>query len=209
MIDITTTITKIAFLMIFVIGFVIIKFMPLILSLWIGSIIPEYTAQFCTLAIVLILITSLSLPTETIIFATGKIRNYQIVISLILLLNFLLSWGVLSFGWSPISVIIIKCLVEVVVLLTRIGFVKAKIGYPFFKYLSQILTTSILFVGYIYIVMYLLDYLLSIEQTLQGMVSYVLLYIPIVATGCWFLYLKKNQRTKIMTFAKKRLLRSK
>lgn len=62
-----------------------------ILKLWLGKY-PDHTASICTLIIIGALIECLSGPLWVSIFATGKIKTYQIVISSILLLNIPLSY---------------------------------------------------------------------------------------------------------------------
>lgn len=97
-----------------------------ILKLWLG-IIPEYCASFCRLILIFSLIDSLSAPFWMTIQATGRIRNYQIVISVILILNLFFSYATLYLGYSPISVFAVKIALGLLSLFVRIYFLMSEI----------------------------------------------------------------------------------
>lgn len=59
-----------------------------ILNVWLVTV-PEYTVTFVRLVLVLTLFESLSNPLVTAMLATGKIRNYQLVVGGLQMLNFL------------------------------------------------------------------------------------------------------------------------
>ena len=58
------------------------------------------------------------------IFATGKIKKYQIILSVFIFSSIILSYFSLYFGGSPESVLWIRVGINVLVLLIRVYFVK-------------------------------------------------------------------------------------
>ena len=66
------------------------------------------------------MIEAIAAPLYMTIQATGKIKEYQIVVSCILLLNIALAYICLKIGLSPITVVIIRCVVSFVLLLYRV-----------------------------------------------------------------------------------------
>jgi O-antigen/teichoic acid export membrane protein len=78
--------SKISFLLIFTPALLMIINSPLILELWLKNV-PEYTVQFTRLILVCCIIDGISNPYNTGIMASGKIRNYQIAISIVFCLD--------------------------------------------------------------------------------------------------------------------------
>lgn len=89
-----------------------------ILYIWLKHS-PKYTAVFIVLSLVCMLIGSLSTPLITAQNATGNVRNYQLVVGGILLLNLPLSFCALRLGFDAEIVIYVAILVEVLALVAR------------------------------------------------------------------------------------------
>ena len=109
-----------------------------ILMIWLGEV-PEYTVSLIILGLIFCLIDCLHGPLWTSMQATGKIRNYQIWISLILLLNVPLTYLALKLGFSPNSILIIQIIVSFCTLIVRLFF---SWRYAFLKisdYLKRVL----------------------------------------------------------------------
>lgn len=199
MMRITSSISKFSFLLIFAIGFIIMNFISVILSIWIGPGYPPYTAVFCVLVIVQVLIVSLALPIDTVMLATGKIRSYQIALSCVISLHFFLSLLFLSLGCRPSTVLLIKCIVEVMVLSVRLIYLKRKIGYPLTTYCRNIIIPALGIVLLSCSFMALLSLFISFEQNISGILIFSALYIPFLGLLCWFTYLNKWQRNHLIT----------
>lgn len=73
-----------------------------ILQLWLGRV-PEYAASFIYLLIIDALITSLVAGINNLIFASGRIKAYQIIINTIRLLSILGAYLLLKSGGKPAS----------------------------------------------------------------------------------------------------------
>ncbi len=90
-----------------------------ILNLWLKEI-PEHTIAFTQLALIAAIITSLSSPLITAQNATGNVRNYQIIVGGIQLLNLPISYLMLKTGYEAEIVFQIAILIEIIALLTRL-----------------------------------------------------------------------------------------
>ena len=90
-----------------------------ILSLWLKDV-PPYTIEFTQLILVAMLISSISRPLITAQNATGKVRNYQIVVGGVELLNLPLSYVCLSIGMFPTSVVLVSIFVNILSLGARL-----------------------------------------------------------------------------------------
>lgn len=99
--------SKLSYYIMMVIALPIIINLDYILKLWLGEY-PNHTASICSLIIIGALIECLSGPLWVSIFATGKIKTYQIVISSILLLNIPLSYFGGLLNMKPEVIFIIR-----------------------------------------------------------------------------------------------------
>ena len=94
-----------------------------ILKLWLGTY-PEYTVNFVRLTLVVSAIDILSNTLINLQTATGKIRNYQLVVGGMLMMNFPLSYLCLKLGFSPVTVYIVAIVVAVCCLFLRLLFLR-------------------------------------------------------------------------------------
>ncbi|MFD2889962.1 lipopolysaccharide biosynthesis protein [Chitinophaga cymbidii] len=87
--------------------------MPFVLKLWLHNI-PEHTVVFCRLIIIASLINQLSSGLQIAVHAVGRIKKYQVIISILLLLNLPGSWLLLRAGFPPFTVMVFAIFVEVI-----------------------------------------------------------------------------------------------
>jgi O-antigen/teichoic acid export membrane protein len=88
-----------------------------LLQAWLGTV-PPYTAIFCQLMIVDALIGSLNAGIPTVVQATGKIKNFQIILSTTSLMSLPIAYLLFKAGYPPYSIqfaFISTALVNVVV----------------------------------------------------------------------------------------------
>lgn len=89
-----------------------------ILKLWLGEC-PEYASGFCCLMMLYFLVDSMQAPLWMLIFATGKVRIYQIWSGAITLLNIPLAWYLLAIGFSAYWVFIVRLGLNIIIGLVR------------------------------------------------------------------------------------------
>lgn len=90
-----------------------------LLGIWLKEI-PDNTVVFVQLAIIATLTASISAPLVTAQNATGKVRDYQLVVGGVLLLNLPLSYIGLKFGLPAESVFVIAIFIEILCLIARV-----------------------------------------------------------------------------------------
>ena len=86
-----------------------------VLNLWLKKV-PVYAVEFSQLTLVEMLISALSKPLITAQNATGNVRNYQIVVGGVELLNLPFSYLCLYLGMNPTSVVWVSIFVSVLFL---------------------------------------------------------------------------------------------
>lgn len=92
--------TRFSFYITILIAFPILINLDNILKVWL-KIVPDNTASFIRLIVLYIFVDILSQPMLRMINATGQVKRYQIGISIIMFLNFPLSYILLKWNFGP------------------------------------------------------------------------------------------------------------
>lgn len=118
-----------------------------ILTIWLKQY-PEHTINFVRLTLLFSLSEILSSTLVYLQLATGKIRNYQLTIGSITLLNFPLSYIALKLGFPPESPIIIGISISALCMIIRLFFLQKTASLSIRSFLTNVclnvITVSIL-----------------------------------------------------------------
>ncbi|QHI27677.1 lipopolysaccharide biosynthesis protein [Acinetobacter haemolyticus] len=126
-------------------------YMEYILKLWLGGVLPEAVSFFAKVVILVAIIEALSGPLWMSAHARGNIKNYQIVVSIILLFNLPLTYSFLKTTESVELAFMSTVLISFILLIYRyIYFFKGRLvdkclTYNYFKSLFLVF----LFIGLI------------------------------------------------------------
>ena len=114
-----------------------------ILYVWLGQI-PEHTILFTRLVLVLTLCDIISQMLITAQLATGKIRNYQIVVGGILLMNFPISYLLLYLGFEPEITLVVAIIISQLCLVARLWFLKTMVQLPVMQFIKTVYIKAII-----------------------------------------------------------------
>lgn len=110
-----------------------------ILIIWL-KIVPDYCAIFCSLLLMATLINSISGPLWMSIFASGNIKRYQVLLSIVYLLQIPAILICFAVGLPPYYAIIIKVVAACVILIVRLYFNKINVsGFELRTYIRTVL----------------------------------------------------------------------
>lgn len=109
-----------------------------ILKIWLKEV-PEYTAIFCRLILILLSTEALTAPLWMSVQATGKIRSYQILMACLIFLNFPIAYVALAIGLPVYSVWCVRILVNIFVIGARCIYMKKKLDFPLFLYFKKVM----------------------------------------------------------------------
>lgn len=124
-----------------------------ILSVWLGNI-PEYLISLVRVVTLYVLIDCISGPFVTVVYAVGKLKRYQITISIIILFNLALAFILVYFN-SPLYVVVMARLSSTAILLAyRLGIVGNIINFNvkdfLIKVLFRLFITSLVSFSFVY-----------------------------------------------------------
>ena len=101
-----------------------------LLHIWLGDY-PQYSSEFCNLSLGYIYLEAISAPLWMLIYSNKNIKRYQIIISSVYFLNIILSWILLFLKYPPYNIMIIRCFVDIILVIIRLIYCKKLL--PTFK----------------------------------------------------------------------------
>jgi O-antigen/teichoic acid export membrane protein len=111
--------SRMAFYLLLLMALPIIFNAELLLQVWLEDV-PEHAVLFVQLFLMFALSEALSLPLITAMLATGKIRNYQLAVGGVQLLNIPLSYLCLKFGAVPEITVVVAIIISQICLFVRL-----------------------------------------------------------------------------------------
>ena len=138
MIDLVCMSTKCSYFLMLIFCIPILKNLRYILHLWLGYI-PDFTVSFLTFTLLESLVQSLGNPMLYGILATGKIRTYEILLSIIYILSLPLSYIVLKQGAPMIGAYVVTLTLTTAVHFLLVIQSKMTYGYSLKDYLLRVM----------------------------------------------------------------------
>lgn len=167
-----------------------------ILSLWLG-IVPEHSVLFVRLALIFAMSESISSPLVTAMLATGKIRNYQIVVGGLQMLNLPISYVLLRIGCIPETVMIVAIGLSQCCLAARLVMLRTMIGLSARKYLREVYLNVILVTTAAAVLPILTSVIL--EESFLNFVIIALISLITAAISIFYIGFNKNERDFAVT----------
>ena len=196
--------SRFSFLLLFVVVCPIMFNIDCLLKMWLKQV-PDDSGIFCIFLLVWSLLESLMAPLWTSVNATGKIRNYHLVMNPIILSVIGISYVALKLGYPAYSVVLIKCFVDVILLLVRMLFARRLIGLPIKKFVLEslfpITCVSIISIIPLFVVRKCVED--AFARLLIGFPIFLLFYVFLVLT----IGLTKNERGKVLPFIRGKISR--
>lgn len=167
---------RLSFYMLLLLSLPILVNTHYILVLWL-KIVPEHAVFFVQLILIFALSESISQPLITAMLATGKIRNYQIIVGGLQMMNLPISYILLRLGYFPEVVIVIAICISQCCLAARLILLRGMIGLSITKYLKNVYL-NIIIVSIIAVILPLI----SAYYIKESFISFIL--ISLIAVIC-------------------------
>lgn len=147
----------------------------------------------------MLLCEAIATPLYMIVQATGKIKIYQLVVFCILLLNLIMSFIVLKIGYSPVSVVVIRCLTSLFLFCYRLFIVSKILEFQILTYIKDVLF-KIIVVSLLNLILLTIVKLCNFSSLSIVFISVIISVLTIYICG-----INKVERTEILNIIKKRV----
>lgn len=157
-----------------------------ILTLWL-KIVPDHAVLFVQLVLVFAMSESISNPLITAMLATGRIRNYQLVVGGLQMMNLPVSYILLRMGMFPEVVIVVAIAISQCCLAARLLMLRGMIGLSVRKYLKKVYINVLIVTVIASIFPFLMTYVLTesfLNFILSSLAALICTGITIYYVGC-------------------------
>ena len=168
-----------------------------ILSLWL-KIVPDHAVLFMQLVLVFAMSESISNPLITAMLATGKIRNYQLVVGGLQMMNLPVSYVFLRIGMFPEVVIVVAIAISQCCLAARLVMLRGMIGLSVRKYIKKVYMN----VFVVTVIAAILPFLLSTKLE-ESFLNFILSsFVALICTGITIYYVGCNKAERLFVLNK-------
>lgn len=186
---------RLSFYMLLLLSLPILVNTHYILVIWL-KLVPEHAVLFVQLILIFAMSESISNPLITAMLATGKIRNYQIVVGGLQMLNLPISYICLKLGAMPESVLIVAIVISQCCLAARLYMLRGLIGLSSIMYLKKVYFNVVM----VTVVSVILPSLLAHSMS-ENFFSFVFLSLVAIASAAsteFFIGCNKKERAFIV-----------
>lgn len=129
--------SRMSYYLLFMIALPILFNTEYLMGVWLKDV-PEHASLFVQLFLVFALSESISNPLITAMLATGRIRNYQLAVGGLQLLNIPVSYVCLKLGAMPEITVVVAIIISQICFFVRLLMLKKMIGLETGRYLREV-----------------------------------------------------------------------
>lgn len=192
---------KYSFYLFLFISFPLFLPMDYILKVWL-KILPEWSVEFTRFTLLILAIETLSAPLWISMQATGRIKNYQIGVSLIMITILPVSYLLFYKGFSPLAIFVVRLIITLCLLVYRLIFLYKEIQLPLTEYTQKVLV-PILIISVMCFVWLFCTVLIAPEWTLSSVLLYFILTELFLFLAIYFAGLSSFERNNIKLMIRK------
>lgn len=175
--------------------------MPLVLKIWLKEV-PQYATAFCSIIVFSCFVSSLTNPLETAIIAIGKIKRYQIIVSLMYFVSIPIALVGLYCGMALVGVLVVKIIIQILETIYGVKYLRKLVYFNSKEFVKNgIISCLALSVGII-VSVYLKQFIITDTIFSSILVSIIGEFIFILFIWCFGL--SKEQKGKIQKYIEKK-----
>lgn len=166
-----------------------------ILNIWLTET-PDYTVAFIRLVFVYGMIEGLSGTMTTLMLATGRIRNYQLVVGGLQLLHFPAAYVVLKLGYEPQWTYVCAMVVGICCLIARLEMLNKMVGLPIGLFVKKVIFNNLIVAAVALIAPTLV--LLAMPEGISRFIINTIVCIISVALSVAYVGCSREERTMLI-----------
>ena len=136
--NLTFSISKFSLCFLFILSLPICSEIDFILSIWLGDSVPKYTSIF---SIIIIATDFLLVPMNslaTLVHASGNMRNYQVIGSIVKMTSVPIAYVLLKFGYSPEWSLVMVLIFDGLGLIVGMFIIKTLMPFSIIEYFKRV-----------------------------------------------------------------------
>lgn len=193
--------SKIGICVLYLVAYPILLEINFVLNIWLKNDVPEHTSSFVVIVILISFLNNLNSAVSGVVHATGKMRNYQVIGSLITLSSLPVAYYALKIGGNPDSVFCISFLFTIFMQIASLFILRSLVHFSLRKYAKEVLLPFVIVVATSFVIPLIPYYLMQ-----YGWWRFILVLCLSVATSSislYFLGLNKKEKDLINSIISK------
>ena len=174
-----------------------------ILHLWLGKTIPAQTNIFAILVLIDLLVCTLNTPCTQVVWATGKIKQYQIGSSIVSLSLLPVCWILLELGFNAASAFIVTIIISIINQIVCLIITNKIFKIGLYKYLKHVISPCVIFIAIVPIIPIILHHYMN--ESLIRLLLIVFSDIVIAIFLCFILGINKQEKVSVYKFIKQKI----
>lgn len=184
--------SKLSFLLLLTMSLPIVLEAPFILEIWLKNV-PEYTVIFLRLVLITALIDSLSGTLITSMHASGKVRDYQIIVGGISLLTLPIAYLFLKIGYPPYSAMFVGIFISIACHFARLILLNKTIGLPITMFINTV-TLRVFIISILSLIIPIIAFLLIKGNSWLTFIAICIISFMSTMTISYLLGLSRNEK---------------
>ena len=184
--------SKLSYLLLLTLSLPIVLEAPFILKIWLKNV-PEYTVIFLRLVLITALIDSLSGTLITSMHASGKVRDYQIIVGGISLLTLPIAYLFLKIGYPPYSAMLVGIFISIACHFARLILLNKTIGLPITMFIKTV-TIRVFIISILSLIIPIIAFILIKENSWLTFIAICVISFMSTMTISYLLGLSKNEK---------------
>jgi hypothetical protein len=175
----------------------ILMFLEELLSLWLVEV-PEHTIIFCKLSIYSFLIQQLYTGINRAVYASGKIKGYQISTAILLISIIPIGAWLFSMNYPPASILLVMMVSQALVMLSTVYYARKHCRLKATDFLAKSVVLPMLLFAFELAMFMLAVRTLQIEVTIFTMIILSSIAMLLYSASYFFLILNRNEQISML-----------
>lgn len=197
-INLMFSLSKFSIAVLYIIAYPILLEINYVLDLWLGGDVPDYTASFVLIVVLITFLNNMNASLSAVVHATGKMCKYQVISSLITLSSLPIAYCSLKLGYSPNSVFWVSFVFTFLMQIASLLILRSIISFSLSKYVKRVIFPFIFFVSISFPVPLIPHYMLCDGFLRLFVVSIVSISISLLSFYC--VGLDNNEKILVNSF---------
>lgn len=176
--------------------------MQYVLDIWLKDV-PAFTAIFCQLCILIQMISKFTWQIGNAVRAVGRIKEMQIVGSIVAFSGVIIGYFVFKAGAGPVSIYMIEIFVALIGMCCNLYFGNKIVGIPVREFIRRAILPVVIPLIIAFALVYPVHHFLS--EGLLRLMAVFSIYILVNSVLFWFFSMSKSERGRLTGIVYKRL----
>lgn len=150
-INLMHSLSKASICFLYIVAYPIVLEIDYVLNLWLGGNVPENTSTFVVIVVLIAFLNNMNAAVSAVVHASGQMKKYQLVGSLITLSSIPFAYYSLFLGGNPELVFWVSFFFTIFMQIASLFILKGIIDFSLLKYARQVLIPFFLLISFSFV----------------------------------------------------------